>query len=319
MFKVLDIGDPEWDSLLMTFPPDRRDVHMDWRMLAPYVKTYGWKGGLAVTKSHISHIIQPFLLSNQGQLRHAYNFGGPVSSHLNIYSWPEPDIKTHFVGLDNYAKENGCSDSYCTLNPFLQIDQFLLLEKAGIKTQSNKSTVIVNLNKMKVRGTTRRLANKAQGAGVIVTSHPYLEGFFNQPSESLKKFHDMYNLTMNRNEATENWKFSLQFFKNFCMYNKPLLFCAEYEGKIEAACLVLYKPSISPVAYYHFAASNNSDPSLGISHMMVLAVCEYLKSVGATHLHLGGGRTSDPKDGLLTFKTGFSKTLIPVHTYSYML
>jgi hypothetical protein len=319
MFKVLKLGDPEWVREVMTLPPDRRDVHMDQRMLAPYVKTYNWKAGLAVTIKENAKVIQPFLINNEGQLRHAYNFGGPISDGFYING------EDHFKYLDEYAIQNGCTNQYCTLNPFLQISQLLLLSGTNIRPQYKKNSVIVDLDHIKPRGTTRNLANKAQSAGVIVSTYPCLElsklygiqgGIRSVASPALKHFYDMYELTMDRNEASKDWRFELEFFKNLCQFNTPLLFGASYKGKLEAACIVLYRPTISPNAYYHFAASNNSYPELGINHMMILAVCEYLKANGAKFLHLGGGRTDDPKDGLFVFKSGFSKLTAPVYTYT---
>jgi lipid II:glycine glycyltransferase (peptidoglycan interpeptide bridge formation enzyme) len=89
---------------------------------------------------------------------------------------------------------------------------------------------------------------------------------------------------------------------------------AEFDGKPEAACLIAYSQQY-PVAYYHFAGSYNAQPSLGISHLMVLAACEYVKAMGLRYLYLGGGRTNEDDDKLLLFKSGFSQERLPVFTY----
>jgi hypothetical protein len=38
MFKLLEIGDPEWVGRVLGLGPDRRDLHLDARMFASCVK-----------------------------------------------------------------------------------------------------------------------------------------------------------------------------------------------------------------------------------------------------------------------------------------
>src|SRR5579862_8704581 len=84
-FRVLKYADMEWGARLSALPKELRDIHFDPRILAPYLKAYGWELGLAVTGNAYSlkdnFIIQPVLLTKEGQLRHGYNFGGPISNN----------------------------------------------------------------------------------------------------------------------------------------------------------------------------------------------------------------------------------------------
>jgi hypothetical protein len=113
--------------------------------------------------------------------------------------------------------------------------------------------------------------------------------------------------------AADHWKFGATWFEWFAKFIYPHLLLAHYEGKVVAGCLVAYK-SFYPVAYYHFAASDENCPP-GTNQMMVLAAAELVRSLGAKHLYLGGGVKAGNDDGLFIFKSGFSKLRLPTWKY----
>ena len=301
MFKVLNIGDSEWVSRVMGLGISKRDIHFDARMLAPYVAAYKWKAHLAVSETDDGYIVQPILVTSDNLIRHSYNFGGPMGSSDTLSS------KEHSDGLSEWCIKNNITSEYCTLNPFLIKDQLRLISSSPIDPQYRKQSVIVDLNDQKVRGTTRRLASKAQGVGVTVKSY--------DPITHLEIFYEMYKTTMERVKAKDHWNFSFNWFQAFNRFLKPQLLLAEFEGKFESGCLVVYSQQY-PVAYYHFAGSFGKFPTLGINHMLVLAACDFIKSIGIRYLYLGGGITDKDEDSLFVFKAGFSKDRMPVYTYS---
>lgn len=69
MFRMLTVGDAEWVASLMGLGANKRDIHWDQRMLAPYVAAYKWKAHLAFTESENGYIIQPVLVTPEGYLR----------------------------------------------------------------------------------------------------------------------------------------------------------------------------------------------------------------------------------------------------------
>jgi len=214
--------------------------------------------------------------------------------------------KEHVECLNEWATTRGITTQHCTFNPFLIKDQLRLISSSNIEPQYRKQSVIVDLIDQKVRGTTRRLANKAQGAGVTVKAYSW--------ETHLEVFHEMYLATMERTNAKEHWKLPFKWFRAFSRLLNPHLLVAEHNGRPESACLIVYSHQY-PVAYYHFAASYNRLNTMGINHMMVLAACEFIKSTGIRHLYLGGGVTDHPDDSLLVFKSGFSQHKVPVYSY----
>lgn len=300
MFNLFEIGNPQWVALVMGLPPDCRDIHFDQRMLAPYVGAYGWKSYLALTDTMDGYIIQPLLINKENEIRHPYNFGGPIGSNNLLNS------KEHVESLNEWAEDHDIRSQHYTLVPNLTQDQLRLLSSSNINPVFRKNSVLVDLNNQKIRGTTRRLANKAQGEGVTVKQYDYTY---------LKYFIDIYTSTLERRNAKEHWYFTPKWFEVFCRLVKPCLMLANYQGKFEAGCLIAYSQQY-PVAYYHFAGSYNTYPTLGINHMMVLAACEFVKSINMSKLYLGGGVTDSEDDSLMIFKSGFSKLRLPVYGYN---
>lgn len=299
MFKLLKIGDAQWVSTVMSLGKDRRDIHLDQRMLASYVAANKWQAFLALTETPSGFIVEPILSTPEGELSHSYNFGGPTGSSDLINS------REHTESLREWAEKHDFRSKYITLIPFLAKNQLKLLSSSGISPEYRKDSVIIDLNNQKIRGTTRRLANKAHSVGVRVNSYSL---------DNIKHFIEIYNATMDRVSAKEHWYFSPKWFECFARFVKPHLLLADYLGKFEAGCLIVYSQQY-PVAYYHFAGSYNNYPKLGINHMMVLAACEYIRSIGIQYLYLGGGITDQSNDSLLLFKSGFSTDRLPVFTY----
>ena len=303
MFKIVSIGDAEWVGRVMGLPRDRRDIHMDQRMLAPYVVAYKWKAYLALTESEDGYIIQPILLTTSGEMKNAYNFGGPIASNEDV---EVEVIKEHSDSLKEWAKKHQVNSEYCTLIPNLAREQIKALD---FTADFKKLAVVVDLTDMKVRGTTRRLANRAQGMGVEVRSYS---------SDFLSYFIQIYNETMERVNAKDHWRFTSPWFQAFDRFVKPCIMLAKYDGQFIAGCLIAYSQQY-PVAYYHFAGCKDLFLGKGINQQMVLAACEFIKLQGIQKLFLGGGITDKQDDGLLVFKSGFSPLKQPVYTYERSL
>jgi len=300
MFRMLNIGDTEWVSSVMGLGPNRRDLHFDQRMCASYIAADKYKAFLALTTNQDGYIVEPILSTPEGDcIKNPYNFGGPMGSVDLISS------REHTESLREWAEKHGFKSKYTTLVPFLAKEQLRLLSSSGITPELRKDSVIVDLNNQKVRGTSRRLANKAQAAGVTIKNYSL---------DNINQFIDMYNFTMDRVEAKDHWRFSPKWFEVFVRFVNPCLMMAEFNGKIESGCLIAYSHQY-PVAYYHFAGSYNRLNTMGINHMLVLAACEFIKKVGIRYLYLGGGITDKSEDPLLMFKRGFSRDLEPVYVY----
>jgi Acetyltransferase (GNAT) domain len=270
----------EWHNYVTQLPPHLRDVHFLPEMMVPYEETRMGRGMLLVDECGGEFLIQPLLRLTNGELRHPYNFGGPIAT---------PDYKLHSPELRGPV--------FCTLNPFLAEAQLGLLKWAMYR----KDVVWVDLTRpVKLRQTTRHCVAKAEKAGAylkLVSTH-----------EAVSLFIQMYHLTMKRNAAAPHWFFPLEWFLSFvrALAENATLFLAYCNDELQAGCILLHGFG---TCYYHFAASYGKDPN--INHFMVAKSLEWARTKGHSKFHLGGG--VQPDDGLFRFKAGFSALRAPVY------
>lgn len=304
MFKLLKLSDPEWQDYISLLPEKRRDIHFDTPLLAAYTEAYGWFAGLTVTENSTDFICQPVLITNNLQLRHAYNFGGPVGTEGINYSLKYE----HWSKLIEWKQSIGVKQEYCTLNPFLINHQLEFYAPFGgsNKPEYRKDSVWVDLTKpLEIRGTTRRIATKAEREGTIICQVSL---------DALKEFEQMYAVTMDKRKAAPHWLFPHKFFATMCegLGRRAVLLFAFVNGVLESGCLMVIDHK---TAYYHFAGTLGQRPNLGVNHLLILKAIDFTKDHGCERLYLGGGVTDNPLDSLLLFKTGFSKQTAPVYSY----
>lgn len=123
--------------------------------------------------------------------------------------------------------------------------------------------------------------------------------------ELFDKFIDIYNATMDKDNAEKYYYFPMAFYESIHndLYDNYELFYATYEDKIVAMSIMLfangkmnYHLSGSDIAYRNFAPTNL------LLYKAALWGCEQ----GFTTLHLGGG-VGSKEDNLYIFKAGFNK------------
>lgn len=275
----------KWREQLAQMPV--HDVHCMPEMMLPYEATHRGRGMLLVDESDHGIAAMPLLRMTNGEIRHPFNFGGPVSTQ---------DYK-YFPGVRGPL--------YCTLNPFYSAQQIAML---GEGSSYVKDTIWVDLTQpTKLRATTRHCVERAAGEQVEFTE---AEG-----QRNVEAFCNMYQATMKRNNAAPHWLFQTEWFTSFLrnLSQNSKLFMVTHKGVPEAGCILLYGWG---TCYYHFAASFNNHPKLGLNHFMVVKAMEWAKDKGCVRFHLGGG--VEPNDGLFRFKAGFSDLRLPVYKFIKM-
>jgi len=275
----------KWRAELAQMPV--HDVHCMPEMMLPYEATRRGRGMLLIDENEHGVAAMPILRMDNGEIRHPFNFGGPMST---------PDYK-------GFPKLRG--PLYCTLNPFYSEQQMAALGEGATYA---KDTVWVDLTQpTKLRATTRHCVEKAAREQVEFIE---AEGPF-----GIRAFSDMYHATMRRNNAAPHWMFQTEWFSTLLrsLSQNATLFLVMYKGEPEAGCILLRGWG---TCYYHFAASFNQYPQLGLNHFMVVKAMEWAKEKGCTRLHLGGG--VEPNDGLFRFKAGFSDLRLPVYKFTQM-
>lgn len=273
----------QWRSYLSRLPPTVCDIHFHPEMMKPYEAADLGVGSLLVVERGKDFLIQPFLKAKNGVYRHPYNFGGPVAT-------------------DKFGVTHVTFPSVCTLNPFLCGHQNQLLNGAA---KYVKDSVWIDLTQpFNLRQTTRHTIEKANKAGVTVEP-------VKATSENIALFFNLYSKHMEKVGAAPHWKFPEIWFVHLLhnLGTMATLMFAKVKDTVIGACILIHEYG---TCYYHFAAVSLKAP-YGTSHRMVTGAAEHARDNGNKRFHLGGG--IQPKDGLFTFKSGFSDLRLPVYKY----
>lgn len=141
----------------------------------------------------------------------------------------------------------------------------------------------------------RNVIRKAQKNGV----HIYNGRF----PDIYKKFKEIYDETMFRDEADEYYFFENDFY-NSILYDLPYnsqMFYAEYEGDIIAASIMLFE---NGRINYHLSGSKRKYSSLAPTNLLLYETALWGSANGYKTLYLGGGVGSG-EDSLFKFKKSF--------------
>jgi len=306
-----------WQIYFDKLPENKKDLHFLPQYAKIYDKTYSYKSYLAIGESDNKIIIQPFTLKPLSNLSfnfpkqnevyeasHPYGFGGP----LIVGSDDDENILEFEKKLSQYFSANYVVTEFTICHPILKNHLHIRsvdLEKkvAYVKLDESIDTIYKQFN----RGARSKI-NHARNAGVTIDP-------VKLNAKNINIFQKLYYQTMQRNHADNKWNFPQTYFTNCVKYlgqdNVSLLF-AYLDTKVIAAYFLIHAYYI---AYYHFGASDERFFNTRATSLLMAESIFYLKSKGYKYYHLGGGVTANPKDSLLQFKLGFTKTTAPLFSY----
>ena len=163
----------------------------------------------------------------------------------------------------------------------------------------NRSLAVSNLPKTEeellggLGSKTRNMIRKAQREG--------LESRELNPEEWISGFKSLYQLTMDRNQATDFFFYSEDYYNYLLKLpdQEFRLFGVFKEEHLVAGAIVLV---YQKTALYHLGANLSEFSVLGASNLVLFELGKALIGSEVEFLNLGGGRTSEPKDPLLRFK-----------------
>lgn len=143
----------------------------------------------------------------------------------------------------------------------------------------------------------RNVIRKAIKSGVSI--------YWGRDRKLFEEFLDLYNATMDKDNAKDYYYFGKDFYKsilNDLKYNS-MIFYAMYEGKVIAMSLILHS---NQQINYHLSASDRTYQNLAPTNLMLYEVACWGCENGYKTFHLGGGLGSK-EDSLYKFKKVFNK------------
>jgi len=126
--------------------------------------------------------------------------------------------------------------------------------------------------------------------------------------DSLDAFCKLYQLTMDKNEASEFFYFKKNYFEQLSSIKGVELLSVELESSTVSTGFFMHGQDISN---YHLSANNSDYFKENGNYALLDFAFEQAKDRGCKWMMLGGGRTSDENDSLFKFKSKFSKQSLP--------
>lgn len=143
----------------------------------------------------------------------------------------------------------------------------------------------------------RNMVRKAQKYGVKIRRGQFPDIY--------KAFREIYNLTMDSDNAKPYYYFAEEFYDSICndLPEEAQVFWAEYEGKIIAASIML---AANGQLHYHLSGSLREYQYLAPTNLLLYKAALWGCRNGCRSFHLGGG-VGSKEDSLFKFKSSFNR------------
>lgn len=143
----------------------------------------------------------------------------------------------------------------------------------------------------------RNMVRKAQKSGVSICRGQFHDIY--------KTFREIYNQTMDSDNAKPYYYFSEDFYDSICkdLPEESQVFWAEYDGRIIAASIML---STNGYMSYHLSGSLREYQHLAPTNLLLYKAALWGCRNGCRSLHLGGG-VGSKEDSLFKFKSSFNR------------
>ena len=150
----------------------------------------------------------------------------------------------------------------------------------------------------------RNMVRKALRKGLVCEEVSAIEG--------LNAFRHLYDDTMDGIGAHHYYYFSDAYFNyvRHALSEKVKLFVVRDEDQVVAAALFLLH---GDRIHYHLAGSDVRYREAAPNNLLLHTVAQWGRERGFRWLHLGGGRTANPDDGLFRFKASISRLRLPFY------
>jgi len=307
MYKVLYYPDTEWKDLIKKY-------NLDIYFTPQYCKIwedYGdGKAQAFLYESSLGKILYPYLIwkidytksnINYFDISTPYGYGGPV-----LLEYKENEIplllKEFRAKFNTYAHKKGIISEFIRFHPVYKNYNFLI--NSDIECKFVRNTIEINFEKgpenilKSMKPSTRRNIKQAIRNGLNVQ-------FYRKPTlENIQAFYEIYLETMSRLEATDYYKFSLEFILNTFNLLKgsaeiAFVFC---DNKILSSAIFLLT---NEIVHYHLGGSLTQYLFYRPNNLMFYKAALRYKTLRKKHFHLGGGYRGN--DSLFKFKKGFNK------------
>jgi len=131
-----------------------------------------------------------------------------------------------------------------------------------------------------------------------------------QKSDNIEAFIELYEKTMEKNNATDFYYFSKEYYEQLINNENIKLYEIRQDGKIISMAFFMFRDEIG---HYHLSANDYEMRRYNANYFILDQIFEIAKNKGKRYFLLGGGTTTDINDSLLKFKQKFSSLTKPFY------
>lgn len=200
---------------------------------------------------------------------------------------------------ETYCKDNNIISEFVRFNPMLDNQVFC---EDYYETVFLGNTISIQLDSEEFvwnnfSSKNRNMIRKAIKEGVEVkhTNEKWI----------IDIFMDIYQQTMDRDNATDYYYFKRDYYETFSdnLPSEHEVFYAEKDGEVIAAAIMLFANNNM---HYHLSASNMTGRKLAATNLIISEAAKFGVQHGYKGFHLGGG-VGAAQDSLYSFKKAFNK------------
>lgn len=222
-----------------------------------------------------------------------YGYGGPLIEGSCTTAW----IEEFMEELSAWCKNKGIVSQFFRFHPLLQnqklledVSDVIYMKKTVYIDTANEEVIFKNMTPNNRNMVRKAIKNEVE---IVIDN-----------GERLEEFQEIYEATMQNNEAEEYYYFKKEYFdyliKEF--KNHIVFFYAVYQGKAISASIFFYNDRYM---HYHLSGTLPEYRKLAGANLLLTEAANWAAARGIKEFHLGGGVGIE--DSLLTFKKHFNR------------
>jgi hypothetical protein len=226
-----------------------------------------------------------------------YGYSGPLCTTDNPVS-----LEAFWKAFGEWCRANRVVAEFLRFNPLVGNSR---LAGPGCRVSLDRETVVIDLTGTEddllaryPEGQRRKL-RKAQAAGLVSAQAPAVA--------MLDTFRAIYRRTMTHLEAKSYYFFNDAYFEQLAgsLGERARIFTvSDANGPLAAALFFVH----GELMHYHLGGSDETRRESRPNNLLFHEAARWGQAQGCRRLHLGGGRSPDPRDALLAFKSTLSRT-----------
>lgn len=230
-----------------------------------------------------------------------YGYGGPIILDLKDKNKKDILIQEYYEAFSKYCEKNNIVSEFIRFHPIYQnaldFTKIYDINFSRKTIGTNLKDYIDPVSSEFSKSAKREIKNaQKNNLSVMIIEKP----------ENLNDFKKVYFETMARNSADSFYYFDEYYFNNLIKFLTNSILLIQILENEEILASELYFKN-GQILHAHLLGVSQRGLELNIGSLIEATAAQYGKERSYYYIHHGGGRSSDPEDGLLKYKKKFGK------------